>query len=519
MKVKNFVLYVITFLLVFSITNIALASSFSQQQAGQTINKAINYLHSIQNDDGGFPAKKGQDSSRDITAWVIMALVAAGEDVTGEKWASYGQTPVDYLKNSEDSLEATNDYARTLLALTAANQGTAYKGMNLAGEIASFQQDSGQFAQVNKGEQGLINSHMWSILALASTGQDIPNKEPAKQWLLNRQNEDGGFGWAEGVASDADDTGVAIQTLVLLGEDPQSSPAIKDALNYLKKHQEENGGFSTGWMNSDSNSATDAWVLQGLLAAGEDPVSKKWSVDGKNAVTHLLSLQSNEGFFNWKPDVKSSPVRMTAFSIMALAKKPFPVNIDYSAGKTGHTTYEDKNVISDTGIFSDLSSTYWAYNSIMALVNEKVLSGYPDGTFKPGKSVTRAEFTKFMVYGLGNQGMSSDDTKKFTDVPEEHWAYNVISIAANKGYVNGKSEKIFDPDGNITGAELAAMLVRALPPDRQEKVKAGPHWYSASVRLAEKNGLLYPNFKARANATRAQCAYSIVQLRMLLRVN
>lgn len=518
MKIKKFALYVVTFILSLSITNIALASnSFPQQQVDRSINKAINYLHSIQNDDGGFPADKGRDSSRVTTAWVIMALIAAGEDVTGENWASHGQTPVDYLKNSKDSLEETNDYARTLLALTAANRGTVYQGMNLAEKIASFQQSSGQFAQLAQGEQGLINSHMWSILALASTGQDIPNKEQAKQWLLNRQNADGGFGWAEGVASDADDTAVAVQTLVLLGENPQDSSAIKDALNYLKEYQDKNGGFSTGWMNDDSNSATDAWVLQGLLAAGEDPVSEKWSVDGKNAVTHLLSLQSSEGFFNWKPGVKSSPVKMTAYAVMALSKKPLPVNIvNSAAGKNGRTSSEDKSVISDSGIFTDLSPAYWAYNPVMELVNKKILSGYPDGTFRPGKPVTRAEFTKFMVYGLGCRGMSSDNAEKFTDVPEEHWAFNVISIAADKGYVGGKSEKIFDPDGNITGAELAAMLVRALPPEKRSGAGGGPYWYSSSVQQAEKNGLLYPGFDARANATRAQCAYSIVQLRNLL---
>jgi len=74
-------------------------------------------------------------------------------------------------------------------------------------------------------------------------------------------------------------------------------------------------------MGSKSNSATDARVLQGLFTAGENPVSEEWSINGKNAVTHLLSLQSTDGFFNWTSDVESSPVMMTAYAVMALAKK------------------------------------------------------------------------------------------------------------------------------------------------------------------------------------------------------
>lgn len=506
---KSIICISIVLLLVFTIASVTLANNpFPEQRAEQSIKKAVNYLHNIQNDDGGFPVTEGRGSSQAVTAWVVMALTAAGEDVTGKKWAPSGRNPVDYLENCEDSPESTGDYARTLLALTAAGRGTVYKGVDLAEKIASFQQESGQFAQPARGEQGFINYHMWSILALASAGREIPNRERAREWLLARQNEDGGFGWAEGAGSDPDDTGVALQALVLLGEDPKSSPAVRGALNYLKSCQEEDGGFS--WEGNKSNAATGAWVLQGLFAAGENPAGAEWSVNGKNAVAHLLSLQGSDGSFNWMPGVKSSPVTMTAYAIMALAKKPFPVNIDYSAGMPE---------VKAAGIFSDLSPSHWAYNAIMELVEEKVLSGYPDGTFKPGKPVTRAEFTKFMVYGLGCQGIKSDAARRFADVPEDHWARGVISVAVDKGYVSGRPGGTFDPGGKITGAELASMLVRALPPEKRAGVKAGPYWYSASVQLAGENGLLYPGFEARASATRAQCAYSIARLRHLLRVS
>ncbi|MCF8011511.1 MAG: S-layer homology domain-containing protein [Clostridiales bacterium] len=497
---KKIMAFIISLLLVFSFTGTAAASnSFPENEAQESIQEALDYFQDIQNKDGGFPCKEGRESNRDTTAWVIMAVRAAGEDPDGSSWSKAGNTPVDYLQDCTKSLESTNDCARILLALSAAGQGVTYNGINPADKIMSVQHENGHLGK-------LVNSHMWSILALASVSRDIPDSENARDWLLEQQQENSGFSWAPGGRSDVDDTSIALQALILLGQDRESA-AVKDALDYIKDYQQENGGFSSGWFSSDPNASTDAWVLQGLLAAGENPVSEKWSVNNNDVISHILSLQSNKGYFNWKPGVKSSPVKVTACTVMALAGKPFPVNVNYDK-------FTSKS--SNTSKFSDLSPGHWAYDPVMQLVNNNILSGYPGGVFKPGEPVSRAEFTKFMAYGLDLQGINSSAAGKFKDVPQDKWYYNVVSIAAQKGYVNGRSEDVFAPRGKITGGEMAAMLVRALPEEKQYEVKSGPYWYSASVRRAEKNGLLCPGFDAQANATRAQCAYSIVQLRDIL---
>lgn len=302
-------------------------SSPQEQKVELSIQKAVDYLHEMQNTDGGFSSKKGRPSSPGLTSWVIMALGAAGDDVTGEKWAPSGQNPVDYLKNCGYFPESTTDYARIILSLTAAGEGTVYQNVDLSRKLTFFQMKSGQFGQADLNEQGLINSHMWAIIALASAERDIPERELVNEWLLSRQNQDGGFGWADGAGSDPDDTGVALQALILLKNNPKNYPPIKSALQYLKKHQGQDGGFSSE--GNESNSATDAWVLQGLAAVGEDPESEDWSFNDNSVITHLLSLQDNDGYFIWKQGVKSNPVLMTAYAMMALAEKPFPVNIDY----------------------------------------------------------------------------------------------------------------------------------------------------------------------------------------------
>jgi hypothetical protein len=488
----------------------------SDQETGESINKGVSYLHSIQNKDGGFPVKAGGPSSMGTTCWAIMALEAADEDVISNAWAPAGLNPINYLNNCDYPVESTNDYGRLLLALSAAKQSPVFHNVNIAEKIAGFQQGDGQFAQPLMQESGFINSHLWSILALTSAGYDIPHKESAKKWLLERQNNDGGFGWAEGIASDSDDTGIAIQTLVVLGEDPETSITIKNAINYLRSCQEEDGGFNSGndWMSSGSNASSSSWVLQGLIAAGKNPLGDEWRKSGNNPVAYLLNLQTSNGFYNWKSDVISSPAAITAQTIMALAQKPFPINIDYYSENKYLTSDKSKSE------FSDLAANYWAFEPIMNLVQAGLLNGYPDGTFQPDKSVSRAEFTRYIVGGLGLQEMKIGGVNNFADVTKDHWAYNYILITADKGYVTGIADGIFNPEGKISGAELATIIVRALPPEKiAAPITEGPYWYSGYVEIAEMNGLLYPNFQPAISASRSQCAYSIFHLRNIIYKN
>jgi hypothetical protein len=475
---------------------------FPGSEVQESIGKGVKYLGTMENADGGFAAKPGGKSSLTLTAWVVMALEAAGEDC---------QKNVDYLNNAEMTLESTNDHALLLLALTAGGKSSGTRAQELAEKIRSFQQEDGWFGRPEAGEEGMINSHIWSVLALASTGEPIPQKDKAREWLLNKQNEDGGFGWLEGLESDADDTGAAIQALILLGEDVKNSQAVKAALQFIKGNQQPDGGFSAGeWMGRESNISSDAWVLQALVAVGENPLGSAWSVNGKNVVTPMLSLQNQDGSFNWKEDIISTPVTVTSCGIMALAEKPFPVNLSYALP-------ED---ISNSGrLFSDLAESHWAYQSIEELVEKGILSGYPDGTFRPENQVTRAEFTKFLAGVLASEEVDGSGGRCFPDVAENHWANNYIAAAVKAGLIQGTPDGNFGPNRQITGGELAAILVRALPAAKTAELTEGEKWYSGYVRLAEEEGLLSADFQPGAAATRAQCAFSLSKLINLLREN
>ncbi|NLT94774.1 MAG: hypothetical protein GXW85_04450 [Clostridia bacterium] len=303
-------------------------TSFAKEQ-DPAIAKAVSFLKTMQNNDGGFTDRQGIPSNDRLTHWVVMALSAAGEDVNSSKWRKNGNTPMDYiLKNTQ--FDETTHYARALMALKAAGYKGTINGVDLEEKIISFQKANGQFAQFDKGEQDLINAHVWSILALTAAQREIPRKDKAKEWLLAQQNIDGGFSWAVGGDSDPDSTAVAMTALIILGE-KADSPAINRAIKYLNSRQEEHGGFSSP-LEKD-NAASNAWAIQGLLAVGQDPQKGQWIEKGGNPVSYLKSLQNAQGYFEWTKGREASPTLMTAYAIMALAEKPFPVNIDLQALK------------------------------------------------------------------------------------------------------------------------------------------------------------------------------------------
>jgi len=465
------------------------------------IEKGIKYLQSVQNDDGGFPSREGRQSDISITSWVVMALASVGEDLSGSKWTPKNQNPIEYILGSEIKLKETTDYARLLLALTSAEQATKYNDKDLVESIISFQTDDGHFGQEKLGESMMINSHMWSILALKSAGIDIPNKEKAKEWLISAQNDDGGYSWYIGGESDSDDTAVAIKALIILGENSKSSPVIKNALDYIKSRQAPDGGFSSSdMMGSQSNAASDSWVISAIRAAGDDVESNFWSENGSSVVEHLTSLQSKDGSFKWQEDIDSQTVQMTAYAVTALSGKSYPVNIDYN------------KIIENNKTFSVLSKSHWAYDEILKMLDEEVVNGYPDNTFKPEESVSREEFTSMLIKALEMENKYYTTNLKFRDLDEKSWSFKYIAIAYKNSIINGKTEYVFDPKGDISGGELATMLVNTLSEEKKEVYKDGKKWYTKNVSIAVHNKILYPEFDAEKKATRAQCAYSIYKL-------
>ncbi len=113
--------------------------------------------------------------------------------------------------------------------------------------------------------------------------------------------------------------------------------------------------------------------------------------------------------------------------------------------------------------FSDLS-TYPEQKYINALAEKNIINGYPDGTFKPKKNITRAEIVTVLLKGLGIKGdeetIDFTDYEPFSDIPREHWAINNIKIAEKLGIVDNNEENKFYPDSPSTRATAAKYICK-----------------------------------------------------------
>lgn len=107
--------------------------------------------------------------------------------------------------------------------------------------------------------------------------------------------------------------------------------------------------------------------------------------------------------------------------------------------------------------FSDVAQDAWYYNNVSNMVATGIINGYPDGTFKPDRALTRAEF----VAVICNAFKLEEQESKFLDT-QSHWAKNQIVYASQNGWVNGYSDGTFHPDDSISRAEATVIVNRLM---------------------------------------------------------
>src|SRR5690606_37654603 len=115
-----------------------------------------------------------------------------------------------------------------------------------------------------------------------------------------------------------------------------------------------------------------------------------------------------------------------------------------------------------TNIFADTAG-HWAESRIQEAVARGIVSGYPDGSFRPNGAVTRAEFAVMLTKGLKLSGSEAAASGlNFTDRDSiRPWAQNAIVQALQAGIISGYEDGSFRPSREVTRAEMMSMLARA----------------------------------------------------------
>lgn len=107
--------------------------------------------------------------------------------------------------------------------------------------------------------------------------------------------------------------------------------------------------------------------------------------------------------------------------------------------------------------FSDLNTAEWAREYINKLYEKSVISGYPDGTFRPNGEIAREEFLKIAVEAFGIKA-DTDTNLPFADVSENEWYFGYIKAAYNAGIIKGISESEFGIGNPVSRQDMAVIL-------------------------------------------------------------
>lgn len=161
---------------------------------------------------------------------------------------------------------------------------------------------------------------------------------------------------------------------------------------------------------------------------------------------------------------------------------------------------------------------HWAEKELQEWIDTGKMAGFDDGTIKPNKTVTRAEFMAFVNRGFG---FNEEGTPVFKDVKSSDWYYSVVAKAVAAGYISGYEDETIRPNNTISRQEAASIITRlaALEAGSVDLTKtfddAGkiPSWSESSIKSVVSAGLMKgfedDTFRPLKNMTRAEAVVTI----------
>ncbi|WP_088546942.1 S-layer homology domain-containing protein [Paenibacillus aquistagni] len=195
------------------------------------------------------------------------------------------------------------------------------------------------------------------------------------------------------------------------------------------------------------------------------------------------------------------------------SKKEYTLNIHREIPKPSEPTIH----------FTDIAG-HWAKSDIKRAAAKGFVSGYPNGTFQPNHPITRSEFT-VMLAGALKLDSKGTAPAAFTDIDQiGTWAKQAITQAVQTGIIYGYKDGSFRPNSQLTRAEMAVMIARALKLQPNINASTGfaddesiPQWAKGAIEAVHArsimNGRGQNRFEPNERATRVET--TVILLRML----
>ena len=416
--------------------------------------------------------------------WAVLGLARSGYTVPDGYFEGYYGKLVTYVKKCEGVLHERKytDYSRVVITLSALGiDARDVGGYDLLKPLGDYDKTIWQG----------LNGPIWALIALDSANYPVPRNEEAEtqatrqmyiDCILSEELNEGGWTLSRRTAADPADpdiTGMALQALAKYQDQPAVAAAIDRALTCMSNKQDENGGYTNMW--GDSNSESVVQVLVGLCELGIGWKDERFIKNGHSLLDNLLTYRKTDGGFTHIADGSDGDNQMSAeqgfYALIACLRFEKGMNSLYrmmdaitigdavmeevrepGTGLAGKDPDVQVRPITKPGItFGDVKGNP-NQEAIEALAAREIINGMGDDSFAPEATMTRAQYATIIVKALG---LLPKANGKFTDVAADKWYAPYIGTANAYGIVNGVSDTEFNPEGTITRQEAALMTVRA----------------------------------------------------------
>ena len=110
--------------------------------------------------------------------------------------------------------------------------------------------------------------------------------------------------------------------------------------------------------------------------------------------------------------------------------------------------------------YPDVPTSHWAGQDIARAAKAGIVTGYPDGTFRPDRYITRVEMAQMLGNALQLEPLDIDPG--FRDIPDDYWASGMLAALKQSKTLTGYPDGTFRPNNTASRAEFANLLYKAL---------------------------------------------------------
>ena len=206
-------------------------------------------------------------------------------------------------------------------------------------------------------------------------------------------------------------------------------------------------GSGTSYKAGDTFKITEDTTLYAMWEKDSDSSGGGWTWGGTTSKTESKTTSTgtltHTAYLNGYPDNTIRPQgSITRAEVAAI----------FARLKVG-----EANIPSAKANYNDVNSSDWYTKYIAFVTDNNIMKGYEDGSFRPNDKITRAEFTAVVA----RYNSLADTTSTFEDVIG-HWAAGYIGSVTNKGWINGYPDGTFKPEKDISREEVATMVNKML---------------------------------------------------------